>query len=71
MADKTEKKTRTPKPRKYDNILAGASTLGLAEKVSLVKELRTQIDTEVKAAQETANAAGTLAAQLTGPVERG
>lgn len=49
---KKEKKTRTP--RNYENILKGAMSLSLAEKVNLVKELKVVIQSEVDAASKAA-----------------
>lgn len=54
-----EKKTRTP--RNYENILKGALTLTLAEKVNLVKELKVAIQSEVDTASKAAaDAAATV-----------
>lgn len=53
-----EKKTRTP--RNYENILKGALTLTLADKVNLVKELKTSIQQEVDTAAFVAKEANDL-----------
>lgn len=54
-----EKKTRTP--RNYENILKGAMSLTLAEKVSLVKELKADIQAEVdNVSKAAADAAATV-----------
>lgn len=54
-----EKKTRTP--RNYENILKGAMSLTLAEKVNLVKELKVAIQAEVDTASKAAaDAAATV-----------
>lgn len=55
----------------FDSLRVHAAKLDLASKVTLVKELKEQIDAQVKQLHEAANQAGTLASQLTGPVTRG
>lgn len=58
----TEEKTRKPRtPRNAENILKGALSLTLAEKVDLVKELKAAIQLEVDAASKAAaDAAATV-----------
>lgn len=54
----TEKKTRLP--RNADSIAAGLFKLSLEEKVSILKQLNENINQQVKAMQDAANAAQSL-----------
>lgn len=53
-----EKKTKTP--RQYENILAGALSLTMGEKVALIKELKASVQEEADEKTSAAKAAESL-----------
>jgi hypothetical protein len=69
MSDTTVKKPKT-RSMTFDSIRVHASKLTLGDKVALVKELKEQVEAEVKGRQDAAADASKLASEIAGTLTR-